>query len=94
MVFKKQTAIGSYFYNENKKLDRSDGPAVLNFYFEIWYSNGKINRIDGYAFINKKFEYENDFYIDGLIFNSIDFAIKTNHLICKFCNKFCKQGCF
>lgn len=54
---------------------------------------GFYHRIDGKTYtINFP---DNCFYwIHGEHYFAIEFAQKTNHLICKVCNEFCKQGCF
>jgi hypothetical protein len=39
-----------YWYNEDRKLDREDGPAILTLDgHHHWYRNGKLHREDGPA---------------------------------------------
>lgn len=63
---------------------------------EEWFKNGFNHREDGPALIDSgRFI----FYINGeeLGFYSSqeeDFAVRTDHLICSWCDKFCKQKCF
>lgn len=60
----------------------------LNYYIN---SNGFKHREDGFATI----QYPNygNFFINGSYYDYDLFAKQTSHLICKNCNKFCKQQC-
>ena len=62
-------------------------------YKKEWFENGFNNRLDGPAEIycqDDRFY----FWINGVPFNTINFANKTDHLICEYCYNFCKQKCF
>ena len=64
---------------------------IINNNIFCWYKNGKIHRIDGPAVKVGNFD---SFVLKGIITNKKDFAVKTNHQLCKNCNEFCKQKCF
>lgn len=65
---------------------------------EEYFSNGYNHRIDGPAIYEYKARFYNEnyymFIINGKVQTDFSFAIQTNHLRCKSCNKFCKQKCF
>lgn len=72
-------------------------------YFEYFYNDygvivyineqGLHNRISGPAVIFD--DGSSPFYwINGQLYSIFYFAKETNHLICNFCKKFCKQECF
>ena len=68
--------------NSVYKLGRDDGPTIQ-------YNNGdKIYRSA------KSTLKSYDKWIHVSITHILIFANDTNHLICKFCKRFCKQNCF
>ena len=60
-------------------------------YFNL---NGNIHRESGYAIYSIKHNYNKHFFLNNKEYSDYYFAIKTNHLTCKYCYKFCKQKCF
>ena len=84
-----------YYFNLIGNIHRIGKPAIE--YFDgskEWVINGKIHRIDGPAYIQGNYI---QFWINNVGYfrdKYYKFADKTNHLICKNCNKFCKQECF
>ena len=58
----------------------------------FFLKDGGFSRLDGPALIiiNKYIKY----FINDIRSSEKEFAEKTNHLICNFCEKFCKQKCF
>ena len=91
------------FWNENHclqkyKLHNLNKPALIvkdkNIILrEEWFKDGFNHRLDGPAIIDQG---DIVYYIGGqdLSDDSEDFANVTKHLICKSCEKFCKQSCF
>ena len=83
-------------------IHNDNGPAFIkydnngNILKEEFFINGLNSRLDGPAVIyyKKKKKY-NLFYVRGKkeFFHDY-FAFKTDHLICKNCQSFCKQECF
>lgn len=76
------------------KIHRKNGPA---FYYDDYlhieyFENGVNHRIDGPSEIIDGLS--DNFYINGKSMYEKQFAEETNHLICKNCQCFCKQGCF
>ena len=63
----------------------------INYYIN---NNGYKHREDGYAYINKNNIENSDYCINGYYYSCNFFAIKTKHILCSFCNNFCKQKCF
>lgn len=53
-----------------------------------------LHREDGLALITDYSSHFNWFCLFGIRYNPSFFAQNTNHLICKLCQKFCKQSCF
>lgn len=60
---------------------------ILNF-------KGEIHNKNGYAF--KCHNVHKHFYLNNVLYSTRinEFAEKTKHLICIYCNDFCKQECF
>ena len=83
------------YFNLNGFVHRIGKPARLNEEFQIfnYLENGKLHRDDGYAASCCKGKH-NYFYLNGKHQLINNWTEKTNHLVCKFCNKFCKQKCF
>ena len=81
-----------YYFNLDGNYHRIGKPAIEFFNGgKIWEENGKMHRIDGPA----SYDHDNHkFWINGKNYSKLVFAEKTNHLLCKNCNKFCKQKCF
>lgn len=51
-MVKTTSEVGDFYYSEDMKLHREDGPAViLNIGHQAWYWNGKRHRADGPAII-------------------------------------------
>lgn len=82
------------YFNKNGLYNRKNGPAV------IWYNksnnwcfwkNGKSHRDDGPC---ANYYGNFQFILNHITHDELNFAVKTNHLICNLCNKFCKQTCF
>ena len=70
---------------------REKGPAyIFSNRDKSYLIDGRLHRLDGPARDWSK----KQFFIDGFDIGILDFSKMTNHLICKFCYKFCKQGCF
>lgn len=89
----------NYKSNINLKLHAIDKPAlIIKNNDEIikteWFKNGLNHREDGYSINNFNFIKKSYLFLNGLEYDSFIFAHLTNHLICRRCNKFCKQGCF
>ena len=81
-----------YYFNLNGDIHRIGKPAIeYSFGDKVWAENNKTSRIDGPAFLSIDV---NHYYINGIFLLPIDFAVKTNHLLCQSCYKFCKQNCF
>lgn len=83
---------GTLVHNKN-------GPAIIwnssyvDKYCYIEY--GKYNRIDGPAIYNRDYpNFSYSYYLEGSFFTAKNFAEKTNHVICKYCENFCRQSCF
>ena len=57
-----------------------------SYYFNL---SGNLHKLNGSACTES-----NLYYIHNMRFIANDFAFLTNHLICKYCEEFCKQGCF
>ena len=73
-------------FNKEGLLHNINRPAIIVANKEYFYKNGFRHREDGPAGL---FFWLNDFkYLEN------EFAEKTNHLVCKVCNVFCKQKCF
>lgn len=85
--------------NINKVLVHNDnGPAVIWNTGSKWFcKKGIIHREDGPAAIIvyrlSTYTYIR-FFLNEKEYSCNIFALKTNHLICKICEKFCKQSCF
>lgn len=90
----KDSKINSFYYNTitNEYFGENE---TCKFYFNLI---GKFHRIDGPAFIYLPPQLFSNFadlyYINHINYKSYNFAFETNHLICGFCYKFCKQRCF
>ena len=81
-----------FYFNLNGYVHRFNKPAVERFNgVNIWIEDGKEHRLDGPSYINRNLI---QFWINNHYCSEKYFAKKTNHLICKFCGQFCKQGCF
>ena len=84
-----------YFSIHTGKKHRDGNYAVKSANELFYYKNGKLNRIDGAALIiDNIINFSYYFYIDEKWMYEKEFAKETNHLICKFCEEFCKQRCF
>ena len=79
------------YFNLNGFIHRINAPAIVTKYDNTYCENGKTHRIDGPA---EKYSYKPKFWINGTEFFPVTFAFKTKHLICEYCNDFCKQECF
>lgn len=75
-----------FYYNDITKQYFIINNSLGKYYFNL---NGNSHRDDGPTWP----EYEL-FYLNKIGYHTIDFAMKTSHLICKYCKKFCKQRCF
>lgn len=81
------------------KLHKINGPAYIrtddfgNKRIE-YFLNGSNHRDDGLCIFSDNDQIDSGLYLNGIWYNKKDFAEKTKHLICKYCNKFCKQKCF
>ena len=80
------------YFNNNGDIHRDNNPALysLSYKWFDYYQNNIKHREDGYAENLPHYLFK----LNGITYHSFDFAKKTNHLVCKFCNVFCKQGCF
>ena len=67
-----------------------------NFHYKYYYNKYLIlSRRDGPAYSQISYPLiHNGYYLNGNGFTIEEFAKKTNHLICEYCENFCKQGCF
>ena len=74
-----------FYYNE-KTNEYINEDWSGKYYFNL---NGKLHRLDGPVRINGT-----SFWIDGIAFSTVNFAEKTNHLVCKKCQMYCNQWCF
>lgn len=66
-------------------------------YFSFYQRNCIVNNLDGPSriwFNNKKIVYKEFWVNDKYIHSYLEFANKSNHLICNLCNDFCNQECF
>ena len=79
-----------YYFN-----DITNEYFILNNNFADYYFNeeGYCHRTYGPAVYSDKLSIT-IYMINGISYYEENFAKKTNHLICKFCEKFCKQECF
>ena len=55
---------------------------------------GLHSRLDGPAVIYDRSFNASYFWINNCLYNENEFAEKTNHLICTYCDYFCNQRCF
>ena len=81
-----------FYFNWKGNFHRIGKPAI-EFYdgSKQWRENGKKHRLDGAAYIY----YSNKFYfINNNSYIEKEFAEKTKHLICEYCDGFCRQECF
>ena len=81
-----------FYFNLKDQIHRIGKPAIeYSNGTKIWKINGKYHRNDGPAYEGINI---NEYYFHNRKYYEKEFAEKTNHLICKFCGQFCKQGCF
>ena len=76
---------GSYYFEFRPEISRLDGPAIT-------YS-----RLDGPAItcvIGGLNKIQKFYWVNGIFSKNLEFAEKTNHLICNICSDFCNQQCF
>ena len=76
-----------YYYNEETREYFLETDWKSKYYFNL---EGNIHRLDGPALIN----YYKYYYINYKYYYEKEFAKETNHLVCRICENFCKQGCF
>ena len=88
------TKCDSHLFFNDKKI-------YYNYYGDYTnYGNNSLSifhKLDGphrICFNNEKIVYKEFWVNDRLILNYKNFAKETNHLICEYCNDFCKQECF
>ena len=83
------------YFNLNGFVHRVGKPARLNEEYKIYnyLENGILTRNDGPA-ASCCTEKHQGYYLNNNYYNLNNWSKETNHLICKFCNNFCKQGCF
>ena len=80
-----------FYFNLEGRCHRIGKPAIEGYDgIKIWVENNIQHRLDGPACGGKN----NSFWIGGIEYSAANFALKTDHLICLVCNKFCNQGCF
>ena len=86
--------LSKLYFNLNGEFHRIGKPAYISSNSIQFYENDKLHRIDGptWTLYLSKIKYY--FYINDIRYGKIEFAKKTNHLICKNCDGFCKQQCF
>ena len=87
-IISKYGILNNYYYNTitNEYFGENSS---CRFYFNLEMER---HRLDGPAHIG---EFNIIlFYINGIYYRKSEFAVKTNHLICKNCKEFCKQRCF
>ena len=88
--FHKNKFNDKYYFNLNGEIHRVNKPAIeFSYGIKAWKENNFLHRLDGPAY-----EKSDIFWIKGNNFSAANFALKTDHLICLVCNKFCNQGCF
>ena len=85
-VFNKSYPDDKFFYNE-----KTEEYLNIDLYGKHYFNENGWHKLDGPAFIKGQYYF---FYINGNQFFLKEFAKETNHLICKFCEEFCKQECF
>jgi hypothetical protein len=86
-----------YWYDDNHKLHRDDGPALIHFTgIEYWYNHGSLHRLNGPAIISKPngdylgeyywYQYDQLHRLDGPavdLINSKQWYINGNFISCK-----------
>lgn len=79
----------------NNKIKITNGKITKHLTIPSDYEWGQLHRDDGPA-VETNTDYIHTFiyYLNGGIFNKINFAKETDHLICNYCYQFCKQQCF
>ena len=81
-----------FYFNLNGQIHRIGKSAIeWNYGGKKWIENGKLNRLDGPASYFDNYEF---YWINNKTYSKLVFAEKTNHLICRNCGGFCRQGCF
>lgn len=80
----------------NGLLNRLDGPASansINGNFDLSSEDeATLSNVSKLKKHNQNIDFK--YYIDGKLLKLKEFSEKTNHLICKYCDKFCNQDCF
>ena len=85
------------YFNINGEIHKIGKPAYIKYNINNsithreFLENNKMHRLDGPAYDDI---YNYEYFICGICYFPPEFAKKTNHLICKYCNNFCKQECF
>ena len=81
-----------YYFNLDGNRHRANAPAVVTIHGYEYWINGKVHRTDGPA---EQYVYSKPkFWMHNMQLSPAVFAYKTKHLICEYCNDFCKQECF
>ena len=89
-----------HLFREIYKMENYNQLIIDKNYGDIKYLfNDIVHRIDGPAKIANHSNCCGSgfiflFALNGEYYEHFEFAEKTNHLICKKCNEFCKQSCF